>query len=863
MEEKKKPRKKKEPAKPAASAPQGKPAEPTTSAGPGSEKASEKATEKPADKVGTMPFDEGILLGEPPDKGQLAKKEDLLPMRLPLVPLDGRPVIPGMLLPVYIRADKPMQALFEHLQHTDRSFVGFVYSHNPTTPEPDAEDVVVEQHTKDASTIAKIGVAAQIIKIIQTPNHDYQMLIRGLRRFQIQGWVQQEPFLVAEVSYPELDTTGDPQEIHAYAVSIASCLKEISQNSPVFPDELKASFANLSLAEPGKLCDLSMLISDATPKELQEIVESLNLMERLQKTLLILKKEIEFLKIKEKINKQIEEKISQRQREFFLREQLKAIKKELGYEQDEKTAEISRFKREFAEKQVNEEAKKKFEEELNKLVLLEIQSPEFGVVRNYLDWLVLLPWGKQTQDNLELVEARKVLDEDHYGLDDIKDRLIEFLAVGKLLNRVEGSILCFVGPPGVGKTSLGKSIARALGRKFYRFSVGGMHDEAEIKGHRRTYIGALPGKLIQALRTVGTDNPVIMLDEIDKIGKDFRGDPSSALLEVLDPEQNLAFRDHYLDVPYDLSKILFIATANVLDTIPLALRDRMEVIHLPGYIRQEKLHIATDHLIPKQLKRHGLDEKALHFSMPALDKIIELYAREAGVRGVEKQIAKVMRKVAVQIVKGKNRQVKISAQNLEHYLGTAIFRDSPLEKNRDPGVITGLAWTPLGGNVLFIESVAKLAKPFGFKQTGQLGEVMVESSDIAYSYVQANAKSFGIPDDFFTERQIHLHVPAGATPKDGPSAGITMATSLISLAKNKNIPYKIAMTGELTLTGRILPVGGIREKLIAAKRAKVETVLLPEENRRDVQEIPKYIIEGLKIHFVEYYIDVYKFCFEQ
>ncbi len=799
---------------------------------------------------------------------------------MPIIPLDGRPVVPGMLLPVFIHADKQVKVLIESLPKLSNNFVGFIHAssnisttqeeENPTSPQP------VISTTNDINLLAKIGIASQIVKIIQTPTGDFQILIRGLRRFAIKEWIQKEPFLVATVIYPELDSHGDSKEIHAYTTSIASCIKEISQSLPVFPEELKFIFSNLSLSEPDRLCDFALLISEATPKELQEIIETFNLLERLQKTLFILKKELDFIKLKEKINKQIEEKISQRQREFFLREQLKAIKKELGYEQDEKTTEITRLKKEFSNKNPSEEAKKKFEEELNKLNLLEVHSPEFGVVRNYLDWLVCLPWGTKSTDNLDLKIAKQILDEDHYGLDDVKERLIEFLAVGKLLNHVEGSILCFVGPPGVGKTSLGRSIARSLGRKFFRFSVGGMSDEAEIKGHRRTYIGAMPGKLIQALRTVGTENPVIMLDEIDKIGKDFRGDPSSALLEVLDPEQNFAFRDHYLDVPYDFSKILFIATANVLDTIPLALRDRMEVIHLPGYIKQEKVQIITRHVIPKQLQRHGLTPEQINLSESALEQIIELYAREAGVRGAEKQVNKILRKIAVTVVGSESdnkteeskdelsskQPIKIDEKNLEKYLGIPIFRDSPLDINPKPGVVTGLAWTALGGSVLFVESVAKLARPFGFKQSGQLGEVMVESSDIAYSYAQANAKQFGITEDFFLERQIHLHVPAGATPKDGPSAGITMATSLISLAKNQSIPYTTAMTGELTLTGRVLPVGGIREKLIAAKRAKANTIILPEENRRDVAEIPQYILEGLTIHYAENYIQVYKLCFE-
>ena len=794
----------------------------------------------------------------------IIKKEDVLPLQLPLIPLDGKPVVPGMMLPVFVRSDNNIRELIESHKKIEEAFVGFVYTEAGLTRHLDQNgDKASEDNLREEEpAIADVGVAAQIVKMAQMPTGDYQLLIRGLMRFKIDRLIQSTPFIIAAVHYPETDYRGDDQEIRAYAISIASCLKELSQSSPVFPDELKFILSNLSLGRPDRLCDFAMLITDAAPGEIQEIVACFELKLRLEKTLSLLKKELDFVKIKEKkINKQIEEKISQRQREFFLKEQLKAIKKELGFEQDEKTAEINRLQKEFAEKKVTEEAKKRFEEELSKLSLLEIHSPEFGVTRNYLDWMVSLPWGEQTKDNLDLPAARQVLDADHYGLDDVKDRLIEFLAVGKLLNRVEGSILCFVGPPGVGKTSLGRSIARALGRKFFRFSVGGMRDEAEIKGHRRTYIGALPGKLIHALRTVGTDNPVIMLDEIDKLGSDYRGDPSSALLEVLDPEQNLAFRDHYLDLPYDLSKILFIATANILDTIPLALRDRMEIIRLPGYLKEEKVQIAKRHLIPKQMQRHGLSGDNLRFYQSALAAIVNFYAREAGVRSMEKQITKIMRKAAVQVVDNGKMPLRITNKNIEKYLGVPIFRDSPLNKNKLPGIVTGLAWTALGGTVLFVEAVAKAAKPNGFKQSGQLGEVMVESSNIAYSYVSANGHNFGIKEDFFSKSQVHLHVPAGATPKDGPSAGITMAISLISLARNETVDYTIAMTGELTLTGRVLPVGGIREKLIAAKRMKVHSVILPHENHRDIDEIPDYVTTGLDIRFVEYFPEVFELCF--
>ncbi|MBP7021287.1 MAG: endopeptidase La [Planctomycetes bacterium] len=803
---------------------------------------------------------------------------DMLPKEVPLFPLDGRPVIPGLMFPIFIRFDPFIQKFVQYLEKNNEIYIGFIYT-RPLLKEKGVERGKDKELNGDSlfpflggeqdklripvHKFPKVGVLAQVLKVMQMPTGDYHVLIRGIRRFKIKEMHRNDTFWKARIFYPTLDDSGDKEDRKVYIDSITETMRKISESAPYLPDELKSIIAHLNISDPDRLCDFALMVSLSQPKEIQESLECFHIDTRLQKTLLLLKKEYDYLKVREKINKQIEEKIQQRQKDYFLREQLKAIKKELGDEQDEKTVEMNRLQKSIEGKTLSEEAQKKFKEEMEKLSLLDINSPEFGITRNYLACLVSLPWGIQSKDNLDIEEARKILDEDHYGLEDVKDRLIEFLAVGKLLERVEGSILCFVGPPGVGKTSLGKSIARALNRKFFRFSVGGMHDEAEIKGHRRTYIGSMPGKLIQALRTVETDNPVIMLDEIDKIGKDYRGDPSSALLEALDPEQNNAFLDHYLDVPYDLSKILFILTANILDTIPSPLKDRMEIIHLSGYIKQEKIAIAQRHLIPKQEKRHGLDNTKIIFTTKAIDTIIDLYARESGVRGLEKQLMKIMRKTAVMLLKEKKKSVRVLTNNIEKFLGPPIFKESPLDKAETPGITTGLAWTALGGSVLNIESVAKIAKPFLFKQTGQLGDVMVESSNIAYSYVMANAKLFNIAENYFQQRQVHLHVPAGATPKDGPSAGITMATSLVSLAKNIRLNKNIAMTGELTLTGRVLPVGGIREKLIAAKRAKITTVILPSENQRDIKEIPKHITDGLNIHFVKTYPEVYNLCFAE
>ena len=560
--------------------------------------------------------------------------------------------------------------------------------------------------------------------------------------------------------------------------------------------------------------------------------------------------------MQKKISQQIEERIAKNQKEFFLREQLKEIKKELGLEKDEKTSEIEKFEERIKKLKLSEEALKRFDEEIEKLKVLEPHSAEYGVSRNYLDWLTSLPWGVFSEDNYDIHKAKKILDRDHYGLQDIKDRILEFISAGKKKGNITGSIICFVGPPGVGKTSIGKSVAAALNRKFYRFSLGGMRDEAEIKGHRRTYIGAMPGKIIQSLKVVETSNPVIMLDEIDKIGASFQGDPASALLEVLDPEQNSQFLDHYLDVRYDLSNVLFIATANQLDTIPLPLMDRMEIMHLSGYILEEKLEIAKRFLIPKQIKEHGLLKNEVKIDTASLKKIIDGYAREAGVRSLENNIKKIMRKSTRQIIEGTAATIMVTPENLEEFLGKPRFTDESLHKKPIPGVVMGLAWTSMGGATLYIEATAIPSKTKGFTQTGQLGNVMKESTEIAYSYIRSRVKQFGIDPDFFENHFIHLHVPAGATPKDGPSAGITMATALYSLAKNKPIKKSVAMTGELTITGRVLPIGGVKEKTIAAKRAAVKTIIYPIENKKDFDELPAHIKKGIDARFVTYFEEV-------
>ncbi|RKZ37932.1 MAG: endopeptidase La, partial [Gammaproteobacteria bacterium] len=607
------------------------------------------------------------------------------------------------------------------------------------------------------------------------------------------------------------------------------------------------------------LTDFAANVTTASKEELQEVLESGVLAERMNLVLTLIKKELEVAKLHASIRDQVEEKMGAHQREFFLREQLKVIQQELGISKDDRTAETERFKERVAALELPAQARKRIDEELDKFSVLETGSPEYAVTRNYLDWMTGLPWAKCSKDLLDLRRARRILDADHDGLDDVKARIIEFLAVGKLRGGIAGSILLLVGPPGVGKTSVGRSVAAALGRQFYRFSLGGIRDEAEIKGHRRTYIGAMPGKFIQALKEVGTANPVIMLDEVDKIGASFHGDPASALLEVLDPEQNMAFLDHYLDVRFDLSRVLFICTANQLDTVPGPLLDRMEAIRLAGYIAEEKIEIAKNHLWPRQLERAGLGKGRIRLADAALRKIVEGYAREAGVRGLDKQLGRIVRKAAVRIARGNKRPISVNSRNLEDFLGKPIFTREELPAGI--GVSTGLAWTALGGVTLAIEATQVHGKARGFQLTGRLGEVMRESAEIAYSFVAAHLKTFGADPEFLDSAFVHLHVPEGATPKDGPSAGITMATALLSLALNRRIPSRLAMTGELTLTGRVYPVGGIREKVIAARRSDLSQLVLPEANRRDFEELPAYLRKGLKVHFARHYRDVYRVVF--
>jgi ATP-dependent Lon protease len=688
-----------------------------------------------------------------------------------------------------------------------------------------------------------------------------QFLVQGIKRFRIVRWLSEQPPYLVQVEYPRSQGDRASDEIKAYAMALIKQIRELLPLNPLYSEELKHYLANFSPSQPSLLADFSAALTTATGEQLQEILDTLPLRSRMEKVLTLLRKEREVAELQGQITSQVNEQVAGNQREFFLREQLKIIQKELGISKDDRTTDVEMFEQRIANLAVPELAEKRIREELRKLSVLETGSPEYGVTRNYLDWATSVPWGVLSSDNLDLAHARTVLNEHHEGLEDVKDRILEFLAVGAFKGEISGSILLLVGPPGVGKTSIGRSVADALGRKFYRFSLGGMRDEAEIKGHRRTYIGALPGKFVQALKEVEVANPVIMLDEIDKIGASYQGDPASALLEALDPEQNSEFLDHYLDLRVDLSKVLFVCTANQLDTIPGPLLDRMEVMRLSGYIAEEKLFIARNHLWPKQLQRHGLKDDQLKINDAGLKYVIDSYCREAGVRTLEKQLARIMRKAIVRLLDGQEEKLRVGKKDIEELLGKPPF--PPERPLRGMGVVTGLAWTAMGGATLPIEASQVHTLNRGFKLTGRLGDVMKESAEIAYSYVVAHLREYGGDPDFFDVSMVHLHVPEGATPKDGPSAGVTMATALVSLARKERVKRPLAMTGEMTLTGQVLPVGGIREKVIAARRGRIMELILPWANRRDFEELPEYLREGINIHFARNFREVFEFVFDE
>ncbi len=768
-----------------------------------------------------------------------------LPVTLHILPMTDKPFFPAQTLPLVMN-EGPWMETVKQIGDSGHHLVGLVLVQGDQSDDAKPEDYY------------EIGTLVRMHHPMRADGK-IQFIAEGITRFRVVEWISGKPPFFARVEYPAAPRQPQNEEVKAYALAIINAIKDLLPLNPLYSEELKFFLNRFSPNEPAQLTDFAASLTTAPKEKLQEVLESLNLRKRMQKVLILIKKELEVAKLQTQIREKVEEKMTQQQREFFLREQLKAIQKELGIAKDDRTADIELYQGRLKKLTLPPHAAKKIGEEMDKLAGLEHGSPEYTVTRNYLEWLTNLPWGKFTKDKLDLTRARRILDQDHDGLDDVKERIIEFLAVGAMKGEVAGSILLLVGPPGVGKTSIGKSVARALGRKFYRFSVGGMRDEAEIKGHRRTYIGAMPGKFIQAIKEVESQNPIIMLDEVDKIGASYQGDPASALLEVLDPEQNAEFLDHYLDVRFDLSKTLFICTANQIDTIPAPLLDRMEVIRLSGYLMEEKLAIARHHLWPKQLKKAGLKRGQISITEAAIRRIVEGYAREAGVRQLEMNLGKVVRKAVVMIVRKEAERLQVTADNLADFINESPY--IPEKPMSGVGVVTGLAWTALGGATLTIEATKVHTLNRGFKLTGKLGEVMKESAEIAYSYISSHLKPYQGDPKFFDAAFVHLHVPEGATPKDGPSAGITMATALLSLARNEKIGRPLAMTGELTLTGQVLPVGGIREKVIAAKRVGISELILPAANQPDFERLPDYVKADLGVHYVKQYKDVAKIVF--
>lgn len=793
-------------------------------------------------------FEEDLTeyIGENQKSKDLALPQQSLPKQMYVLPVSNRPFFPAQVQPVMVNQNHWHETL-KRVGETDHKLLGICF----------VDDLQSDQSVPQSDELAEVGCAVRVHHA-QNKDGNVQFIAQGLQRFRIVRWLRRKPPYLVEVEYPQ-EPQEDVDETKAYTLAIISAIKELLRTNPLYGEEVKQYLSRFGPEDSSPLTDFGASMTSARGQELQDILNTVPLLRRMEKVLLLMRKELEVARLQSEISEEVNEKVQKHQRDFFLKEQLKVIQRELGMSKDDKTADAERFEARMAELSPPEAVQERFNDELQKLQILEQGSPEYGVTRNYLDWLTQVPWGQHSEDQFDLAEGRRILDRDHDGLDDVKDRIIEFLAEGTFKGEVSGSILLLVGPPGVGKTSIGHSVADALGREFYRFSVGGMRDEAEIKGHRRTYIGAMPGKFVQALKDTKVANPVIMLDEIDKIGASYQGDPASALLETLDPEQNKDFLDHYLDVRMDLSKVLFICTANQLDTIPRPLLDRMDVIRLSGYIGEEKLAIAKHHLLPRLLKRAGLLKKQFNITDAAIRQIIEGYAREAGVRNLEKLLHKVMRKGIVKLLKSPNEPVKVGVSDLQEYLGQPAFRKEKSLKGI--GVVTGLAWTAMGGATLSIEASRIHSNQHNFKLTGQLGDVMKESAEIAYSYVCSNLKRFKGDPGFFDKSFVHLHVPEGATPKDGPSAGVTMATALLSIARKESPQPNTAMTGELTLTGQVLPVGGIREKVIAARRQKISNLILPDANRGDYEELPDYLREGLTVNFAKHYNDVFQVCF--
>lgn len=781
-------------------------------------------------------------------------------------PLLKRPFFPGMAAPLVIEPGKFFEALKE-IAATEHKTLGLFLT----------KEEQIDPYQAGWDDLCKVGVLAKILRIIPMEQGGVQVVLSMEKRITLLQPLAAQAPLKAQVAIHE-DQPQLSEELKAYGISIISTIRELLKLNPLFKEELQIFLGHSEFTEPSKLADFAVALTTASREELQEVLEAFNVYRRIDKALILLKKELDLTALQNSINQKIDATIAKSQKDFFLREQLKTIKKELGIEKEDKSLDREKFQARIKERKLPPDVAKVVEEELGKLCALDVQSAEYAVCRGYLDWLTIIPWGIHSPECHDIHTAKEILSKDHYGLDEIKERILEFLSVGRLSGKVKGSILCLVGPPGVGKTSIGKSIARALNRKFYRFSVGGMRDEAEIKGHRRTYIGAMPGKLIQALKYCQTMNPVIMLDEVDKMGSSYHGDPGSALLEVLDPEQNCDFLDHYLDVRLDLSDVLFVVTANVLDSIPGPLKDRMDILRLSGYIMQEKVEIAKKYLIPRNRKEMGLKAAQVTFTGEALRTIINGYAREAGVRALENSLKKILRKVAYKIVseeealkqKKSSRskpkpvaKVNLTAGNIADYLGKPVYTSDRFYERTPVGVCMGLAWTALGGATLYVETIKVAGEKRAMMLTGQAGQVMKESAEIAWSYLHSALHKYAQGYTFFENSQVHIHIPEGATPKDGPSAGITMVTALLSLLTDTPVLDNLGMTGELTLTGRILPIGGLKEKLVAARRSGLKVLIFPKDNLRDYDELPDYLKSGLSVHFVEHYDEVFRIAFPQ
>ena len=761
----------------------------------------------------------------------------------PVMPLRNTVLFPQQVIPIYIGRDKSLKLINELPENSKHIVV--VAQEDGSIEDPKPEDMY------------SYGTLSIVLKVFDMPDNSKSAIVQGIDRVKILNFKEKEPYYKAAVQRVSDKAVSDDLELNALSDNLRQIFSELIQVAPNLSEEHTGMLSNIQ--KPARLADRAVSLLTVTNPEKQKILEELDVKKRVDESIKILSKEIQRIKLGEEIQTEVHDEIAKSQREYYLREQMKAIKKELG--EDESQVENTEIKDAIKKAKMPEDAEKVALKELDRLTKIPTQSPEYTVSRTYLDWLTELPWSKTSEDSIDISESKAILDEDHYGLKKVKERILEYLAVRALKmekdpkGAIRGPILCFAGPPGVGKTSLGKSIAKSMGREFVRISLGGVRDEAEIRGHRRTYIGALPGRIIQSLKKAGTNNPVFMLDEIDKLGMDFRGDPSSALLEVLDPEQNNTFADHYLEVDFDLSKVMFIATANYQDPIPPALKDRMEILNFSGYIEDEKVQIAKKHLVPKQMDENALAKTDVKIDDAGIKELISSYTREAGVRNLEREIANVFRKVARDKIEKKSKKININKKKVNDYLGAPRFFSDLAEGQTKPGVVTGLAWTAAGGDILFVES-SKMNGKGNLTLTGQLGDVMKESASAALTFVRSNSENFGIENDFNEKTDIHVHVPAGAIPKDGPSAGVGMFTSILSLLSGIPVKSKLAMTGEITLRGSVLPIGGVKEKVTAAHRSGIKEILLPEQNRKDLEDIPDHIKKDLKFHFAKEMTDV-------